>query len=82
MDVLVFLDKKEQQYKERNEAKKIESSDKLPFGKYRGKSIDDVLKFDKKYLQWMMKNCNLKDNLKTRIQNCVLRDEDSLQNVL
>ena len=65
LDVLAFLDQKEEEYKK----KRLESMDKLPYGKYKGKSIDEVLKFDKKYLQWMMKNCNLNDELKTRIQN-------------
>ena len=35
--------------------KKKADSSKIPFGKYRGKSINSILAFDKQYLTWLVR---------------------------
>ena len=44
-----------------------EGSDKLYFGKYKGKFISEIAKTDKRYLEWLL-TTNLKESLKFKIQ--------------
>jgi hypothetical protein len=39
----------------------------IPFGKYRGKSIAEVLLFDRKYLDWLSRQSFVFEDLKTEI---------------
>ena len=58
--------------KQEFEAKK-KASDVMPFGKYRGKKVVDVIAFDKPYLSWLSKQ-EILDNfseLTTNILNAM-----------
>lgn len=48
-------------------------ADIIPFGKYKGKKVDEVAKFDKKYLQWVYKQewFNKFDDLKPLVQKLI-----------
>lgn len=41
--------------------KKKEKTDEMPFGKYKYKKVEDVAKFDKQYLKWLVKQ-SMMDN--------------------
>ena len=41
---------------------------KIPFGKYKGKTISEIAQFDQKYLQWAVKQSWMFDDSKTEIQ--------------
>ena len=45
----------------------------MPFGKYKFKKIKDVVKFDRYYLQWLIKQdmMNDKEDLKGEILKCL-----------
>ena len=42
--------------------------DTLRFGKYKGKPIEEVARFDKKYLEWVIRQNWCRDNLKLKLQ--------------
>ena len=57
------------------EIKESESApvDSLPFGKYKGKKIADVSKFDKPYLVWLRRQSFLKENLKEALDEVLTK---------
>jgi uncharacterized protein (DUF3820 family) len=59
-----------------NQIKQEENAnpDTLPFGKYKGKKIEDIHKIDSKYLVWLRRQSFLKDNLKEALDE-VLTDD-------
>lgn len=68
-DILTYLDEREEEYRVKNEERKNQRKDLIPFGKYKDKKITDIVKIDSRYMKWMLKNCSLNDELKTRIEN-------------
>lgn len=47
-------------------------SKKLPFGKYKGKTISEINEFDSKYLVWLTRQTWCFDDIKEEIQNIPL----------
>ena len=41
--------------------KRKQETEKMPFGKFRGKLIKDILAFDKQYLQWIVEQDVMKN---------------------
>jgi uncharacterized protein (DUF3820 family) len=50
----------------------------MPFGKYRGKTIDDIVRTDRQYLLWLMRQ-EVDGFLAVVIRNRLLVDEDILR---
>jgi len=47
------------------------AEDILHFGKYKGKTIGDISLEDKPYLEWLLKQPNLKNNLMNKIKKYI-----------
>lgn len=78
-DVLVYLDLKQEEYRLKYEERNNKRKDLIPFGKYKDKNISDIAKIDSRYLKWMLKNCKLNDEMKTRIENEINRSQQTQQ---
>lgn len=44
----------------------------LPFGKYKGKTVNEIAKINKGYLQWLLKQANIRQELKDYIENILI----------
>jgi hypothetical protein len=51
-----------------------EGSDKLYFGKYKGKFMCEVADTDKRYLEWLLSQ-DIKETLKAKIRDAIAKSE-------
>lgn len=62
-----------EEFSQRHQEMKKAISDKITFGKYKGKTIQQLLHFDKQYLTWLVKQTfmdeysALRDNIRTAL---------------
>ena len=59
------------QYAKEMKEKENQDVDTLYFGKYKGKKIEDIKKFDAGYLLWLSRQSFVKDNLKRALREAL-----------